>query len=139
MSALPPRVSAELLVLWDVQSLNMRADEPYWAQRSALRCALRLGTAALALVLLALTVRAQRPRDLRPQGYVNDFAGIINPDTRRDLNAICSEVDKKAQVQIAIVTVRSLNGESVEDYSIDLATRWGIGPKQKDRGVLILL
>src|SRR5690348_2142558 len=96
---------------------------------------LRFQAAALvsATLSLALSVRAQRPRDLRPQGYVNDFVGIINPDTRRDLNAICSEVDKKAQAQIAIVTVRSLNGESVEDYSIDLATRWGIGPKQKDR------
>jgi uncharacterized protein len=95
--------------------------------------------ASFAALSLALAAHAQRPRDLRPQGYVNDFAGIINPDTRRDLNAICAELDSKAQAQIAIVTVRSLDGESVEEYSLDLATRWGIGPKQKDRGVLILL
>jgi uncharacterized protein len=98
-----------------------------------------LATAAFLLTLLPTAAQGQRPRDLRPQGYVNDFAGVINPDTRRELSAICSELDQKAQAQIAIVTVRSLEGESIEDYSIDLATRWGIGPKQKDRGVLILL
>jgi uncharacterized protein len=117
----------------------MFADKPSWTQHRGFRRVLRASAAALALVLLALSAQAQRPRDLRPQGYVNDFAGVINPDTRRELSAICSELDHKAQAQIAIVTVRSLGGDSIEDYSIDLATRWGIGPKQKDRGVLILL
>jgi uncharacterized protein len=35
--------------------------------------------------------------------------------------------------------VKSLDGQSVEDYAVDLATKWGIGPKQADRGILILL
>jgi uncharacterized protein len=88
---------------------------------------------------LAGPATAQNPRDLRPQGYINDFAHVISPDAKNDLQSICQELDKKADAQIAIVTVRSLEHESIEEYSIDLATRWGIGPKQKDRGVLILL
>jgi uncharacterized protein len=88
---------------------------------------------------LAPGARAQLPQDLKPQGYVNDFAGVINPETKQELNALCAEVDQKVQAQIAVVTVKSLEGEPIEDFSIDLATRWGIGPKQKDRGVMILL
>ncbi len=90
-------------------------------------------------MLLAPMARAEKPQDLQPQGYVNDFAGAINPETKQELNALCAEVDQKAQAQIAVVTVKSLEGEPIENFSIDLATRWGIGPKQKDRGVMILL
>src|ERR1051326_2329979 len=90
-------------------------------------------------MFLDSSTSAQKPQDLKPQGYVNDFAGVINPETNQELNALCSEVDHKADAQIAIVTVKSLEGEPIENFSIDLATRWGIGPRQKDRGVMILL
>ncbi len=90
-------------------------------------------------VLLPGSAPAQNPGQLKPQGYVNDFAGVLSQSARDQLTALCTEVDQKAQAQIAIVTIKSLGGQPIEDYSIDLATRWGIGPKQKDRGVLILL
>jgi uncharacterized protein len=75
----------------------------------------------------------------KPAGYVNDFAGVLSQSARVQLTALCAEVDQKAQAQIAIVTVKSLGGKPVEDYAIDLATKWGVGPKQSDRGVLILV
>ena len=101
---------------------------------------LRVALGALCLALLLTSgASAEKPQDLQPRGYVNDFAGVINPETEQQLNALCAEVDQKAQAQIAVVTVKSLDGEPIENFSIDLATRWGIGPKQKDRGVMILL
>ena len=94
------------------------------------------------LILLLFCVpaaRAEQVKNLKPQGYVNDFAGVLNEQAKDELAALCAEVDQKAKAQIAIVTVSSLEGEPVEQFSIDLATAWGIGPKQKDRGILILL
>jgi uncharacterized protein len=88
---------------------------------------------------LCLAARAQKPSQLKPQGYVNDFAGVIDPGTREKLTALCQEVDQKAGAQIAVVTVRSTGGDPIDEFSIDLAQGWGIGPKQKDRGVMILL
>ncbi len=76
---------------------------------------------------------------MKPQRYVNDFANVLSPSTRTRITQLCTEVDQKAQAQIAVVTVRTLNGQSAFDYSFKLATRWGVGPKQKDRGVLILV
>jgi uncharacterized protein len=70
---------------------------------------------------------------------VNDFAGVLSAQAKEKLTALCAEVQQKTKAQIAIVTVSSLEGEPVEQFSIDLATAWGIGPKQLDRGVLILL
>jgi uncharacterized protein len=100
-----------------------------------LQCVLILFCSFLSVVCSA---RAQSPEQLKPQGYVNDFAGVLSQSARDQLTALCTELDQKAQAQIAIVTIKSLGGQPIEDYSIDLATRWGIGPKQKDRGVLIL-
>ena len=70
---------------------------------------------------------------------MNDFAGVLSAQAKEKLTALCAEVDQKAKAQIAVVTVSSLEGEPVEQFSIDLATQWGVGPKQKARGVMILV
>jgi uncharacterized protein len=91
------------------------------------------------LLLCVSAAHAEQVKNLKPQGYVNDFAGVLSSQAKDKLTALCAEVDQKAKAQIAIVTVSSLEGQPVEQFSIDLAMAWGIGPKQKDRGVLILL
>jgi uncharacterized protein len=68
-----------------------------------------------------------------------DTARVLSQSAKDQLTALCTEVDQKAQAQIAVVSVKSLDGRPIEDYSIDLATRLGIGPKKSDRGVLILV
>jgi uncharacterized protein len=93
------------------------------------------------LILLLFCVpaaRAEQVKNLKPEGYVSDFAGVLSAQAKDKLTALCAEVQQKTKAQIAIVTVSSLEGEPVEQFSIDLATAWGIGPKQMDRGVLIL-
>jgi uncharacterized protein len=93
----------------------------------------------LLLIFSAGNARAERVKDLKPQGYVNDFAGVLRAPAKEKLAALCAEVDRKTGAQIAVVTVSSLEGEPVEQFSIDLATQWGVGPKQQARGILILL
>ena len=91
------------------------------------------------LALAGVAVHAQAPEQVKPTGYVMDLAGVLSPSGRDRITSLCTEVDQKAQAQIAVVTVRSLGGRPLEDYSIELATRLGVGPKGADRGVLILL
>jgi uncharacterized protein len=96
--------------------------------------------ALLAFLSLACVLSfAQQPKTLEPHGYVNDFANVLTPAAQETLSALCREVDHKANAQIAVVTVPSLKGEPIEQFSVDLATRWGVGPKQAARGVLILV
>jgi uncharacterized protein len=87
--------------------------------------------------LIALNTSAQK--DLEPRGYVSDFAEVLNSSTKDQLTALCEEVDQKAHAQIVVSTVKSLDGRSIADFSIDLATQRGMGPAQSERGVLILL
>jgi uncharacterized membrane protein YgcG len=93
----------------------------------------------LAAFLVPLYARAEKVEQLAPQGYVNDFAGVLDAQARAQLTALCQEVDQKTRAQIAVVTIRSLEGASLEDFSHRLATRWGVGYKGDNRGVLILL
>jgi uncharacterized protein len=105
------------------------------------RCLLSLQSCGLLafILLAAASLFAQTQDQLKISGYVNDFANVLNVATRARLTELCTEVNQKAQAQIVVVTVKSLEGRPIEDYSIDLATRLGIGPKQTNRGALILL
>lgn len=106
---------------------------------SALRLAPSLALFLASLALLASPSVAQTPQSIKPTGYVLDYAEVLSPATRDQLTDLCAAVDKLAQAQIAVVTVKSLDGRTIEDYSMDLATQLGVGPKATDRGVLILL
>ncbi len=75
----------------------------------------------------------------RPSNYVSDFAGVLDEATQARLNELCLEVDQKAHAQIAVVTVKSVDGQDVVSYAVALYQKFGIGAKGKDRGVLILL
>jgi uncharacterized protein len=90
-------------------------------------------------LLTALPAPAENPKDIHPNGYVTDLAGVIGPDTKARLEGLCREVEEKTGAQIAVVTVHSLNGESVENYAVDLYKQLGVGNKGDNRGVLLLV
>ena len=98
---------------------------------------------ALLLSLLAsvfcFSAGAQKIADIHPQGYVTDLAHVISPETKSQLEALSAEVEQKTGVQLAVVTVKSFDGESKENYAADLFKHLGIGSKRDNRGVLLLL
>jgi len=71
--------------------------------------------------------------------YVQDFADILTPETEAKLLATGRELDQKTTAQLAVVTVNSLEGMTIEDYAIGLLRSWGIGNKEKNNGVLLLI
>jgi uncharacterized protein len=74
-----------------------------------------------------------------PTGYVNDFAGVLSPSTKFNLENLCTQVDRQAHAQIAVVTVKTMDGDqSIEEFATALEDKWKVGPKGTDRGVLVL-
>src|SRR5947208_5901982 len=98
-------------------------------------------TALLPCLLLfsASLCAAEDIKKIHPAGYVSDLAGVIAPEARTRLEALCTEVEQKTGAQMAIVTVQSLEGASVEDYAVDLYKQLGVGGKKDNRGVLLLV
>ena len=76
---------------------------------------------------------------LTPQGYVSDFAHVLDAPSRARLEAYCGQVEQVTGVQMAIVTIDTLDGEPVEDVANTLYRKWGVGKKGKDEGIMLLL
>jgi uncharacterized protein len=83
--------------------------------------------------------RAEDISKITPSGYVTDLASVLNADTKTKLEALGTELEQKTGAQMAIVTVHSLEGESIENYANDLYKKLGVGGKKDDRGVLLLV
>src|SRR5580700_593978 len=93
-------------------------------------------------VLLALGAAAAGAVDwtaLKPQGYVSDFAGVIDAASRQQLENYCGVVERSTGAQIALVTLPSLQGEPIEDVANTIFRAWGVGQKGKNEGILLLL
>jgi len=87
----------------------------------------------------AASLRAERVQELpQPTNYVSDLAGVLSPQTVQGLNALCARVDRLAHAQIAVVTIKSLDGEPIESYTTALEEKWKVGAKGTDRGVILL-
>lgn len=95
--------------------------------------------ALLSLAFFATSLFALDVNSLKPQGYVSDFAKVLVPESRAQLEAYCGRVEQLTGVQMAIVTIDSLDGEPVEDVANSLFRKWGVGKKGKDEGILLLL
>lgn len=96
---------------------------------------------AALLPLLALPTYAESVDSLpRPTDYVSDYAHVLSADAIARLDSICAQLDHSAaNSQIAVVTVRNLDGDDAADYANQLEDKWKVGRKGSDKGALVLL
>jgi uncharacterized protein len=76
---------------------------------------------------------------LKPTGYVNDFAHVLDAGSAQRLEAYCANLERVTGAQMAIVLVETLEDEPIDDVANRLYREWGIGKKGKDEGILLLL
>src|SRR5215831_3561469 len=100
---------------------------------------IRAAVLLCATLFCAIFAHAEDIKSIHPTGYVTDLAGVIGADRTAKLEALCTELEQKTGAQMETVTVRSLDGQSVEYYAVDLFRFLGIGNKKDNRGVLLLL
>jgi uncharacterized protein len=96
---------------------------------------------AVALFAFASVLPAERVEDLpKPTGYVSDFAHVLSPGAVASIDQLASQLDhSQTNAQLAVVTVRNLDGEDASDWANALENKWHMGKKGSDRGVLVLL
>lgn len=71
--------------------------------------------------------------------YVQDYAQVLSAEDKRRLLSIGQELDDKTTAQLAVVTVKTLDGQHIEDYALAILREWGIGSKEKNNGALIVV
>ena len=72
-------------------------------------------------------------------GRVNDTASLIDAATRERLEERLEAFEVETGTQVAVLTIPSLEGESLEEYSLRVAETWGLGREGIDDGVLVLV
>lgn len=96
--------------------------------------------AIVLLLVLPVALAGESVKSLpAPTGYINDFAGVLSPSTKQEMETLCGQVDRQAHAQIAVVTIKTLDDDqTIEEFATELEDKWGVGNKE-DRGVLMVL
>ncbi len=90
--------------------------------------------------MLAFHASASTPRPPEvPRDYVTDLAGIFTRDTWHQLNSILQELERRTSAQVLILTVQSLDDQSIEDFAFNTKEKWKLGQKGKDNGILLVI
>src|SRR5258708_6252866 len=98
------------------------------------------GIAGLCLVFIAVAAAAVAALTFPTlTGRVVDEAGILNAATRDALTAKLAALEAKTTDQLVVVTLKSLQGTSIEDFGVQLGRAWKIGQKDKNNGVVLIV
>jgi len=96
-----------------------------------------LASGALALLFLVTPVWA---RDWpAPTGYVNDFGRLFSTAFRQSLETNLGDFEVETTAELAVVTIESLEEQTIEQAAVELFEQWKIGKKDQDNGLLILI
>ena len=103
---------------------------------------MRIFKSLFLMLLLAAALSAHASDELlnslQPRGFVSDFANVISASEKHELTSMITELRQKTGAEIAVVTVSSLDGGEIDDFTNHLFERWGIGQKGKDNGLMFL-
>ena len=103
----------------------------------------RFGKILLLMVLIfflsCTTLAAQVLKFPKPDGPVNDYAEVITPEYKAQMNQLGQALWDQTKVAVVVATFRDLGGETPRIFANKLYKAWGIGTKEEDKGVLILL
>jgi uncharacterized membrane protein YgcG/tetratricopeptide (TPR) repeat protein len=94
-----------------------------------------------ALVLLPGMHQLAQTQNQRPArtGRVNDLAGVVDEETRQQLETILENVKQKTGIEFAIATVDSTGGKDIFDFSRELAVDWNVGARSSKKSLLLVL
>ncbi|MBU3968734.1 TPM domain-containing protein [Patescibacteria group bacterium] len=93
---------------------------------------------ALFLTILPITSFAFAVPE-KPSSFVSDYADMLKPEEKAILENKLSEFEKQTTNEIGVVIIKSLEGDTIENIAQEIFTKWGIGKKDKNNGVLLLI
>lgn len=94
---------------------------------------------AVAFLVISYPAFAADLSSLKPHGYVNDFANVMDAGSEAAVERYCGDLERATGAQVAVVTIDTLNGQPIEDAANTLFRQWGVGKKGRDEGVMLML
>ena len=90
------------------------------------------------LLFLTLLPIIHSADDVKIEGYVNDYANIISPEYKAKIEGVLKELYVSGTAEFSIVTIKSLEGQDIESYALNLA-QGKLGDNEKNNGLLLLV
>ena len=113
------------------------------------RCGIPLSLTIYVILFIVVASLVPRPSSLMHsvhaadvpalKGYVNDYANMMSPAVRTKLTNELKELERTDSTQVVNLTIPSLEGLAIEDYSIKVAEAWKVGQKGRDNGILFIV
>ena len=75
----------------------------------------------------------------RLTGRVNDYANILTSGQKTSFESFLKKVETASSAQVVLLTINSLEGGNLEDFSMTVSEKWKVGQKDKDNGVILLI
>jgi len=75
----------------------------------------------------------------KPTGRISDFAGILDPPAVSTMDRQLEDLEQRTSSEVAVATVSSLDGMSIEEFANRLFKEWGVGQASQDNGVLVVV
>jgi|DewCreStandDraft_4_1066084.scaffolds.fasta_scaffold88626_1 uncharacterized protein len=93
----------------------------------------------LIFFLYSILIYSLDINSLSPSGWVNDYASLLTPAEKYKIELLISEFENKTGNEIAVVIIKSLEDNNLEDFTNRLFEKWGVGKKGKDNGIMLLI
>ncbi len=91
-------------------------------------------------ILFSLLINAQNiPDKPQPARFVNDYAHLLNSSQIQQIEQALISFDQQTSTQIVLVTVNDFDGTSASDFAYQLGEKWGVGTKENNNGIVILV
>lgn len=82
--------------------------------------------------------RVPNPR-VQDGGWVMDMAGVLSAEQQARLNRLIDQLERDTGAEVAVVVLRRTQGATPKEYATELFNRWGVGKRDADNGVLLLV
>lgn len=96
-------------------------------------------------VIAALTASAREPREVpnvhvqRATAWVSDPDGVMSPEARAKADSLLNSLNTSATTEVTVAIVADMDGQDVDSYATELFELWGIGKKDRDNGLLLVI
>ncbi|HLD34150.1 MAG TPA: TPM domain-containing protein, partial [Candidatus Nanoarchaeia archaeon] len=90
-------------------------------------------------ILFLLLVSLVSAAPYEPVNYVSDYANAITPEFEAQINELAASIEDNTTVEVAVLTIPSLKGQNIESLAIEVFQDWGIGKKDVNNGLLLVI
>ncbi len=100
---------------------------------------MRVVTILVMFLILSILVPTVAAVSYTPINHVSDYAEIIDEDFEAQINALADEIEQSTTVEIAVLTIPSLEGGDIDQFAVETFEEWGVGQKDVNNGLLMVI